>query len=167
MERIDINKNYNSYELSKIKHTNRNEIGDLPIHEVRVIKYVVLLSYYPFNEQKWKIFKSLSKNQKMGMLNRHVLSVARQLGVSDILLKKAKEITKDLASSTKRAKRTTIGNILKPNFYKEQEERYRRKLEEYYTLILDIIMEETSKRMNVKYLRKKKLDEIIQSGTQE
>jgi len=160
MERIDIHKTYEFYELNKIKQENRREMGVLPIHELIVEKYVILLSYYPFGDKKENIFKSLNKSQKMGMLNRKVLSVARELGISDLIIKKTKEITIDLASTKESAKSTSI--FFKPDYYKEREKNLRYKLEEYYTLILDMIMEETTKRMDVKYLRKKKLEEITQ-----
>jgi len=125
MERIDINKEYEYFELSKIIYDNRREMGKLPIHELNVGNYVKLISYYPFNEEKEKIFKSLNKSQKMGMLNRHVLSVARKLGVSNILLKKAKEITKDLAIVKKNAKSNNLSSYFKLDYYKEQEIKYR------------------------------------------
>jgi len=162
MERIDINKKYELYEISEITHQNRNEIGTLPIYEPYVDKYVLLISYYSFNEQQEKIFKSLNKSQKLGMLNRHVLSVARQLNISNILIKMAKQTTKDLASINKNVK---LGLDYYETHYKTQENNYRRKLVDFYTLILDMIMEETTKRMNVKYMRKKKLEEITQSSS--
>ncbi len=157
MERIDISKIYEHYELSKIIHQNRAEVGGLPIHEFCVDKYITLVSFYPFGDKKEKVFKFLSKAQKMGMLNRHVLSVARQLGISNILIKKAKETTKNLASTKNNKNNLSYFN---PTYYEEQEIKYRYKLEEYYTLILDIIIEEIECRKNIKYLRKKKLDEI-------
>lgn len=101
----------------------------------------------------------------MGMLNRHVLSVACKLGISNILLKKAKYITIALATSKKNAKNTNnLSSYFKPNYFKEQEQEYRYKLQEFYSIILDMIIEETLKRYNVKYMRKKKLEEIAQSG---
>jgi len=164
MEGIDLNREYTYFELSKILNENRREIGKLPTHELNVGAYVKLLSYYPFNEEKEKIFKSLNKSQKMGMLNRHVLSVARKLDISNILLKKAKDITIDLATSKKNAKTSSLSSYFKPNYFKEQEEKYRHKLQEFYNIILDMIIEETIKRFDVKYMRKQKLEEITQLG---
>lgn len=156
MERIDINSDYSMLDVYQVERANRKEMGDLPIHEFCYSKYVKFISLFPFNKKKEIIFKSLNPKQKLGMLNRHVLSVAKNLEISQIIIKKAKEESLEY--------RRCIENIekySKDDFWVNYADNHRKKMEEYYQLILDMIIEEMIKRTDVKYMRKKKLKEIL------
>ena len=155
MKKINIGEKYAFSEYWEIILYNRKEIGDLPIHENFYNRYVYVLTFFPFSEKKEKIFKSLDRKAKMGMLNRHILSVAREVGISQIIIKKAKEETTDYKRCNENFRK------YKDDFWKEYVEQHRSKIEEYYTLILGMIEEEIRKRSNVKYMRKKKLDKIL------
>ncbi len=154
MERIDINKKYDYFGYMAILSGNRRIIGKLPIHETKIDEYVRVVSFYPFTESKEKVFITLNKKQKLGMLNRHILSVARKLNISQVIIKNAKTETLDYKKYL--------------SFYKNEGDSYwktfvirsRDNIEMFYGIILKMIIEEIDRRLNPKYLRKKKLEEI-------
>lgn len=158
MERIDINKKYDWLEAMSILRNNRQLIGKLPIHEMKIDHYVKVVSFYPFSESKEKIFLTLNKKEKMGMLNRHVLSVARKLDISQVIIRKAKEETLSYKKSL--------------SYYKDDGDVYwgnlavksRENIDMFYGVILDMIIDEMNRRLEPKYLRKKKLEEITNNN---
>lgn len=150
MKKIDINKDFDYYVT--MMTNNKKELGYLPLHASVVNSYVLFISYFPFDDKKLKIYKKLGKGEKLGMLNRHVLSVAKKLGISDVLLKNNHDHTQ---------KYKIYKDHDGDNFYKKIFENTTKEISKGYLLLIDIIIDEMRKRNNIKYLRKKKIDTIF------
>lgn len=157
MERIIIGKIYQNHfnhfaRISLIINKNKCELGKLPIHDLVVVKYALAISYFPLSDSKMKIYNKLNKKQKIGMLNRHILSICRKLDISQVLIKNAK----DASDNYKRIRKyEDVDDV-----WKTLIEKYRRDIDVGYNLLLDIIEEEINKLNNIKYLRKKKIEKI-------
>lgn len=135
---------------------NKLLLKPISLHDMMLEKYAFVVSHYPMNESKFNIFIKLDKHEKVGMLNRHILSVASKLGVYQVILK---EIIK-LRSDHKKYKKFIDQSYSDKEYWIKSFEKNEIELTTRYRMLLDIIGEEINKRENPKYLRKKKLQEI-------
>ena len=155
MEKLVFGKKYDRSEIFLIQHNNLQKLGNLPIYDISSLKYALIISYFPLKDSKLKIYKKLNRKQKLGFLNRHILSVGRKLELPQILLKKAKGSSKSYKITKKYAKESEYDN-----FWKNSHKRDRNNIDEYYNIIMDIIIDEIKKYNNTKYSRKMKLEKI-------
>lgn len=156
---MQLNEGNNFYLFNKIIVSNRKILGVLPIHEDKIQEYVLLVSYFPFTDTKEKVYLSLdNKRDRIGMLNRHILSVARKLDISQIIIKRAKE------SSINYNRYKNYGKDYENLWWSDQVIKYRENIIYTYDLLLKMIFEENIKRRDVKYVRKKKLEELMKNG---
>ena len=88
------------------------------------------------------------------MLNRHILSVASKLEVYDVILKSINQLRRSYRTS-KKYMNGEHDKFWSENFTKNQID-----FNKQMSQLLDIIIEEINRRNNVKYVRKKKLNEI-------
>lgn len=153
MKKIDINDT--GFDYISTMTNNKKELGRLPLHSNIVDSYVLFISYFPFDSKKLKIYKKLRKGEKLGMLNRHILSVAKKLDISDVLLKKIHDHTQKY-------------KIFKDHndsvFYKNIIENTTKEISKGYLLLMEMIIEELKKRNDIKYLRKKKINNILNNS---
>jgi hypothetical protein len=161
MEKLDLNKEYDYFDAFRIHSLNRKELGNLPIHETFIEKYLTVLLYYPLSESKLKIYSTLNKKGKLGMLNRHILSVARKLNISQVIIKLASESTQSYKKCKKYMKNDTDNDT----YWTERVQDYGRDIRQYYMIVIDMISEEITKISDVKYLRNKKLKKIINNNS--
>jgi len=129
-------------------------IYPISLHDDIVRKCVIILIEYPMKENKMKIFLELDKKEKVGMLNRHILSVASKIGIYDSFTNKVYRCIEN----NKRYKK--YNKSQNDAYWKEAYDRNQIELSKYHRLLLDIMLEELHRRSSVKYLRNKKLKEI-------
>jgi len=140
----------------------------ISIHQNILIKYATILAYYPMKESKMEIFIKLDKKQKVGMLSRHIMGVASKLGIYQTLLKEIINLKQSHRTARKYIKpkpkkRTFFKEDKRDDFWEKVYVDTQSKLNYHFLLLLDIIIEEINRRHNLKYLRKKKLEEILQN----
>jgi len=133
----------------------KQSLSPIALHDNILSKYVMVLLYYPMKDSKANIYLKLNKNQRVGMLNRHILSVANKLDVYQVIIKELIELRDNYKKYKKYKEKGDINNFW-TDHYKETEKELSRR----YVKLLDIIIEEITRRENPKYLRKKKLKEI-------
>lgn len=144
-------------EYWKISEKTQEQIKNMrPISlENRILsKCALILVYYPLNEKKLKIFNKLDQKGKVGLLNRHLLSVASKLKLSEALITEMSRSMNNYRSYKKYNERND-------DFWNRILEKNEIIFNKVYKLFLDSIIEEIDKRKNIKYLRNKKLNEIL------
>jgi len=124
----------------------------ISLHDTILSKCALIFAYYPMKKSKLDIYLTLDKKQRVGMLYRHIVGVASKLGVYQTILR---EIIR-LRQEHKKYKKY----MDKEGFYKDIFTRNEMELSKRYNLLLDIMIEELTRRSDPKYLRKKKLKEI-------
>jgi hypothetical protein len=145
--------------MLRIIYENEKELQPISLYAGHIEKYAKLIAFYPLPEKKYKIFCTLTKQTKLGLLNRHLLSVASKLGVSNVYIKHVNRLKienkkyKNKIEEYKKFSRST----------KELEEWKKRNEIEMISalyMLFDMVFEETNKRLNITYRRKKKLEKI-------
>ncbi len=150
------NSSDNIFTNFSIIRENKILLKPISLHDMVLDRYALILGYYPMNESKFNIFINLDKHKKVGLLNRHILSVASKLGIYQVLLK---EII-NLRDNHKRYKKYINDLTNDKEYWIKSFDKNQSELSTRYRMLLDIIVEELTKRENPKYLRKKKLQEI-------
>lgn len=153
---IDNNDDKGIFNIYKVVKENKILLKPISLHDMILNQYALILSHYPMKESKFNIFIQLDKHKRVGMLNRHILSVASKLGVYQVILK---EIIK-LRIDHNKYKKFINDSEEHKEYWIKAFEKNQNELTTRYHMLLDIIGEEISKRNNPKYLRKKKLQEI-------
>lgn len=125
----------------------------IALHDVVLSKCSLILVQFPMKKTKLDIYATLNKHQRVGMLFRHILGVASKLGIYTVILKNIKE----LRSNHKRYK--SLGGS-DGGFWEKRYKENNIELGKQYSILLDIIIEEISRREKPKYIRKKKLEKL-------
>jgi hypothetical protein len=147
-------KPYNNVNIFRIVSENIDMLTPISLHNNYLSKYALILAYYPMKQSRYNIFIKLDKNQKVGMLNRHILGVARKLGVYQSIIKNIVKLRETLVRYKKYKNDNKKDDFWRKTTYTENE------LTTHMNLLLDIILEEIGRRGNTKYIRRKKLQEL-------
>jgi hypothetical protein len=140
------------WELQKKIIDKFNEIRPISLENIILNKCATILVYYPFSDKKLKIFNKLNKKQKVGMLNRHLLSVANKLDINKPLI----DGVSSCIRNNRRYKKYQNDGYWNDLYNKNQDHFIR-----LYNIFINCLLDEINRRKNIKYLRNKKLEKIL------
>ena len=150
---------YNSLEAQRSIREIKAFLKPISLHDLPLTKCAFIVFYYPIKKSKLDIYLKLDNVQRVGMLNRYILGVASKLGIYQIFLRQFVGLKRE----NKRYKNYIKSGDLEQQFWIEQYRINQIELSKMFNLLLDMMIEEINRRNNPKYLRKKKLDEIIKN----
>lgn len=155
------------YDLETIKliREYRNILKPIALHELVLTKYAYILCYYPMKDSKLDIYFKLDKNQRVGMLNRHILGVASKINVYQSIIKNIILIRNRLKHYKKYIKEEIDDDytLINKEYWQKSYNNSQNEINKQYSLLLDIISEEINRRKDIKYIRRKKMEEIEQN----
>lgn len=129
----------------------------ISLDDMVLSRYILILDKYPMKESKKKIYLSLDKKQRVGMLNRYLLSIASKLGIYEsfiseiIYLKRNYKIYKKFSNDDHNVQ-----------YWNKKFNDVKIRLTYQYNMLLKIIIEEIDKREKIRYLRKIKMNNVLQ-----
>lgn len=147
------------FDIIKKTREIKEVLKPISLHDNVLSKCVLILIYYPMKESKIEIYTNLDKREKVGFLTRYILGVASKIGIYQTLIKEIVTLKQDY----KKYKIYIMKYKNDNKFWKECLERNQRDLTKQFSLLLDMMLEEITRRNEPKYLRKKKLEELKQN----
>lgn len=144
----------NNLNIAILFRETKKVLKPVSLHDSILSKCALIFIYYPMKKSKFDIYLKLDKKQRVGMLYRHILGVASKLGVYQTVLKETIRLRQE------HKKYKTYLETGKGSYWKSAYDRNELELNKQYNQLLDIMIEELTRRSDTKYLRKKKLKEI-------
>ena len=145
----------NYLDIDRLVRETKKILKPISLHDIILTKCALIFVYYPMKASKLKIFSTLDKKQKIGMLYRHILGVASKIGVYQTIIKEIVRLRQDHVKYKK-----YLFEYSHVDYWAELYKRNEKELSKQYNMLLDIMIEELKRRHDPKYLRKKKLNEI-------